>query len=101
MEINKDLQSDFAWALYQRYFRHCDQHEKRGGFQDFTKFLIDCGVIKQRTIQRFMIAELYPNALAACGGKKLEAISMLAEQIGLNEKTIESLIHNPQRLKLK
>lgn len=101
MEINKDLEKDFAWVLFKRYFRKCDQNNEAGGFQHFTAYLIDCGIIKQRTIQRFMISELYPRALAACGGKKLEAISMLSEQIGLNEKTIESLIHNPQRLKLK
>lgn len=101
MENNKDLQSDFAWALYQRYFRHCDQHEKRGGFQDFTKYLIDCGVIKQRTIQRFMIAELYPRALAACGGKKLEAISMLAEQTGLSERTVRRMVAYPERYAVK
>lgn len=101
METSKELQQDFAWALFQRYRRYCDKQDEDGGFQHFTAYMIQCGIIKERTIQRFMISELYPQALACCGGKKLEAITLLSIRIGLSEKTIESLIHNPQRLKLK
>jgi len=101
MEISKDLKQDFACLLFQRYLRHCDKESADNGFQHFTHYMIGCGVIKERTIQKFMISELYPQALASCGGKKLEAIALLSEEIGLSEITIRTLIDSPQRLKLK
>jgi hypothetical protein len=101
MEIKQDLKNDFAWTVYNRYRNHCDRENEDASFQGFANYLIRCGVIRERTIQRLMITELYPQGLASCGGKKSEVIALLSEQVGLSEKTIEGYIHNPQRLKLK
>lgn len=101
MTASKDLQNDFASALFFRYFRHCDKENVDHGFQHYTAFLIKCGVIKERTVQRFMVNELYPQALVACGGKKMEAIGMLSEETGLPERTIRFMVDNPERYGVK
>lgn len=97
----KELQEDFASILFQRYFRHCDREDEDMYIQHFTEYLVDCGIIKERTVKRFMVNELYPEALAACGGRKLEAISLLHEKTGMPERTIRFMVDNPERYGLK
>ena len=97
MEIKTDLQNDFAWTLFNRYRKHCDKEQADMGIQHFAKYLISCGVIRDRTIARFMVSELYPQALAASGGRKLDAVAIVAEETGLSETTVKNILTRPER----
>lgn len=101
MQLKNDLKQDFASAIFLRYMRHCDKEGVDNGFQHFTQYLISCGVIREKTVQRFMISELYPHALASCGGKKLEALALLSEETGLPERTIRRMVDSPERYGVK
>jgi hypothetical protein len=96
MRIKTDLENDFAWTMYTRYRKHCDREQVDGGFQHFVKYLVSCGVIRDKTVQRLMVTELYPQALAQSGGRKLEAVAIIAEQTGLCERTINSILTRPE-----
>ena len=101
MEIKNDLKQDFASAIFLRYMRHCDKENADNCYPHFVEYLISCGVIREKTVQRFMISELYPQALASCGGKKLEAIGLLSEETGLPERTIRRMVDSPERYGVK
>jgi len=96
MQIKTDLENDFAWTMYNRYRKHCDREQVDGGFQHFVKYLVSCGVIRDKTVQRLMVTELYPQALAQSGGRKLEAVAIIAEETGLCERTINSILTRPE-----
>jgi hypothetical protein len=96
MQIKTDLENDFAWTMYARYRKHCDREQVDGGFQHFVKYLVSCGVIRDKTVQRLMVTELYPQALAQSGGRKLEAVAIIAEETGLCERTINSILTRPE-----
>ena len=97
MQIKTDLENDFAWTMYNRYRKHCDREQVEGGFQHFVKYLVSCGVITDKTVQRLMVIELYPQALAQSGGRKLDAIAIISEETGLCESTIKAIINHPNR----
>lgn len=97
MEIKQDLKNDFAWSLFQRYMKYCDKEGEDNGFQHFTDYLIRCGVIRERTVARFMVNELYPQALAASGGRKAEAIAIVSEETGLSESLVKNILTRPER----
>lgn len=97
MEIKQDLKNDFASALFKRYMRHCDNEQEDHGFQHFTDYLIRCGVIRERTVARFMVNELYPQALAASGGRKADAIAIVSEETGLSESLVKNILTRPER----
>lgn len=46
--VKTDLENDFAWTMYNRYRKHCDREQVEGGFQHFVKYLVSCGVIRER-----------------------------------------------------
>lgn len=101
MGIKKELKQDFAFLLFRRYMRHCDKENADNCYQHFVEYLLSSGVIREKTVQRFMISELYPQALASCGGKKLEALALLSEETGLPERTIRRMVDSPERYGVK
>lgn len=99
--MKDDLKNDFAWTVYKRYWNHCTREEEQQRFQHFTKYLISCGIIGERTVQRFMVNELYPQALACSGGRKLQAIAVVSEETGIPERTVRFMVDNPERYGVK
>ena len=100
MEIKQDLQNDFAWTMYNRYRKHCDREQVEGGFQHFVKYMVACGVIREKTVQRLMVMELDPAALQASSGK-MEAIAVVSEETGIPERTVRFMVDNPERYGVK
>jgi len=96
MQIKTDLQNDFAWTLFDRYRKHCDKEQSDMGIQHFAKYLVSCGVIRERTVQQLMVLKLYPQALA-CSGGKMQAIAVVAEETGIPERTVRFMVDNPER----
>lgn len=97
MEIKQDLKNDFAFALFNRYFKHCNKQKEDSNFQHFTHYLVSCGVIRERTVARFMVNELYPQALRASAGRKMEAVAIVSEETGLSEALIKNILTRPER----
>ncbi len=100
MQIKTDLENDFAWTMCNRYRKHCDREQVEGGFQHFVKYLVSCGVIRERAVQQLMVLEKYPQALA-CSGGKMQAIAAVAEETGIPERTVRFMVDNPERYGVK
>ena len=99
--VKTDLENDFAWTMYNRYRKHCDREQVEGGFLHFVKYLVSCDVIREKTVQKLMVNELYPQALACSGGRKLEAIAVVSEETGIPERTVRFMVDNPERYGVK
>jgi len=97
MEIKQDLKNDFAVSAIERYVNHCIKENEETSYFNFVKYLVCCGVIRERTVARFMVNELYPRALAASGGRKYEAIALVSEETNLSESLIKNILTRPER----
>lgn len=97
----QDLNNDFAWTVYNRYRKYCEGQNETETMQGLVKYMVSCGVVKQSTLRRLMVCDIYPQALNISGGRKGDALGVISEQTGLAEKTVKSILTRPNLYKPK
>jgi hypothetical protein len=65
------------------------------GFYTLIDFLYQTNIIKDLTVAKFMVMELYPAALFE-NESKMNAILDISIQTGLSEKTVYNMIQHPE-----
>ena len=93
--IHNDLINDFAWSILNRFTQHCNKECIQPNFLAYTKYLISCNLISEKTVAKYMVMELYPEALYA-NHSKMDAISEIADRTGISEKHVYNMIQHPE-----
>jgi hypothetical protein len=73
----------------------CDKDKITPDFYTLIDFLYQTNVIKDLTIAKFMVMELYPAALFE-NESKMNAILDISIRTGLSEKTVYNMIQHPE-----
>lgn len=93
--IHNDLINDFAWSILNRFTQHCNKEGIQPTFLAYTKYLISCNLIFEKTVAKYMVMELYPETLYA-NDSKMDAISEIADRTGISEKHVYNMIQHPE-----
>jgi hypothetical protein len=78
-----------------RYKTLCEKEGITPDFYTLIDFLFQTNIIKDLTIAKFMVMELYPAALFE-NESKMNAIMDISIQTGLSEKTVYNMIQHPE-----
>lgn len=94
-EIDKHLLTEFTESVLNRYKSLCEKEGITPDFYTLIDFLFQTNIIKDLTIAKFMVMELYPAALFE-NESKMNAIMDISIQTGLSEKTVYNMIQHPE-----
>ena len=94
-EVDKHLLTEFTESLLGRYKSLCEKERITPDFYTLIDFLFQTNIIKDLTIAKFMVMELYPAALFE-NESKMNAIMDISIQTGLSEKTVYNMIQHPE-----
>jgi hypothetical protein len=94
-EIDKHLLTEFTDSVLRRYKTLCEKEGITPDFYTLIDFLFQTNIIKDLTIAKFMVMELYPAALFE-NESKMNAIMDISIQTGLSEKTVYNMIQHPE-----
>ena len=93
--IDKELLKEFQESILQKFKALCDKDNIKPSYPNLIDFLYKTNVIKDLTIAKFMVMELYPAALFE-NESKMNAILDISIQTGLSEKTVYNMIQHPE-----
>jgi hypothetical protein len=93
--IDKELLKEFQKSILDKFKALSDKDNITPDFYTLIDFLYQTNVIKDLTIAKFMVMELYPAALFE-NESKMNAILDISIQTGLSEKTVYNMIQHPE-----
>jgi len=93
--IDKELLIEFQESILQKFKALCDKDNITKDFYTLIDFLYKTNIIKDLTIAKFMVMELYPAALFE-NESKMNAILDISIRTGLSEKTVYNMIQHPE-----
>jgi len=93
--IEKELLIEFQESILGKFKALCDKDDITLDFYTLIDFLYQTNVIKDLTIAKYMVMELYPAALFE-NESKMNAILDISIRTGLSEKTVYNMIQHPE-----
>jgi hypothetical protein len=93
--IDKELLIEFQESILQKFKALCDKDNITPDFYTLIDFFYQTNIIKDLTIAKFMVMELYPAALFE-NESKMNAILDISIRTGLSEKTVYNMIQHPE-----
>ena len=94
-EVTRELFLEFERSLLRKYVTFCQKEGNTIDIYNLIDFLFQINVIKDVTVAKFMVMELYPAALFE-NESKMNAIMDISIQTGLSEKTVYNMIQHPE-----
>jgi len=93
--INTDLLKDFQECVLAKYKLLCLKESIEPNFYTLIDYLYQINVLRDITIAKYMVMQLYPAALFE-NDSKMNAIIDISIQTGLSEKTVYNMIQHPE-----
>jgi hypothetical protein len=93
--IDKELLKEFQESILEKFKALCNKDNITPDFYTLIDFLYKTNIIKDLTIAKFMVMELYPAALFE-NESKMNAILDISIRTGLSEKTVYNMIQHPE-----
>jgi len=93
----KKTNDTFAQTVVHKYAMWCKRENSVFTPSGFALFLLEKGIIKQRTASKYMVLELYPRALYE-EESKTAAVLRLEEETGLSDRTIWTMLKDQRNL---
>lgn len=94
-EVNKALLLEFQDSILDKFKALCKKDGINPDFYTLIDFLFKTNIIKDLTISKYMVMELYPASLFE-NESKMNAILDISIQTGLSEKTVYNMIQHPE-----
>jgi hypothetical protein len=94
-EVTRELFLEFERSLLNKYVTFCQKEGTTIDIYNLIDFLFQINIIKDVTVAKFMVMELYPAALFE-NESKMNAIMDISIQTGLSEKTVYNMIQHPE-----
>lgn len=95
MKALKQLRDEFIRLLVHRYKMHCKRTGEQESLEGLLVYTIRRDIVRQRTVARYMVMDLYPKAMYETDGRKQPALEIVADQTGLGERTIRNMVAHP------
>lgn len=95
-EINDELVDDFKQIIMNKFNHFCQVEGKGANFFLFLDYLITHNLIKEKTVAKFMVMELYPEALFE-NKSKGDAIIDIAARTGISRRWVYNMVQHPER----
>jgi hypothetical protein len=93
--IDRDLLVAFQESILEKFKALCEKDNIKPSYPTLIDFLYQINIIKDLTIAKYMVLELYPAALFE-NESKMNAIMDISIQTGLSEKTVYNMIQHPE-----
>jgi hypothetical protein len=93
--IDRELLKEFQESILEKFKALCKKDKITPDLYTLIDFLYQTNVIKDLTIAKFMVMELYPAALFE-NESKMNAILDISIRTGLSEKTVYNMIQHPE-----
>ena len=93
--IDRELLIEFQESILEKFKALCDKDNITPDFYTLIDFMYQTNVIKDLTIAKFMVMQLYPAALFE-NESKMNAILDISIRTGLSEKTVYNMIQHPE-----
>jgi hypothetical protein len=93
--IDRELLIEFQESILEKFKALCDKDNITPDFYTLIDFMYQTNVIKDLTIAKFMVMQLYPGALFE-NESKMNAILDISIRTGLSEKTVYNMIQHPE-----
>jgi hypothetical protein len=93
--IDRDLLVAFQESILEKFKALCKKDNIKPSYPTLIDFLYQINIIKDLTIAKYMVLELYPAALFE-NESKMNAIMDISIQTGLSEKTVYNMIQHPE-----
>jgi hypothetical protein len=87
----KKTNDTFAQTVVHKYAMWCKRENSVFTPSGFALFLLEKGILRQRTIAKYMIVELYPRALYEEESKN-KAVARLSDETGYSERHIKNIL---------
>jgi hypothetical protein len=94
-EVTRELFLEFERSLLRKYVAFCQKEGNTIDIYNLIDFLFQINIIKDVTVAKFMVMELYPAALFE-NESKMNAIMDISIQTGLSEKAVYNMIQHPE-----
>ena len=92
--------NEFLKILLEEFESFCKRKSQEPTNENFVKYIINRSLIKDITINRFIVISKYPEALEENFGIKRFAIWQLEEQVSVKESTIKVIFKRLLGLKI-
>lgn len=94
--INEDLLQDFTHEILNKYSVFCQKEKITPNFFHLISFLIKTDVVKEKTVAKYMVMQLYPNSLYS-NDSKMEAMMEISVRTGISQKHVYNMVQHPER----
>ena len=83
--INEDLLQDFTHEILNKYSAFCQKEGITPSFFHLISFLVKTDVVKEKTVAKYMVMQLYPNSLYS-NDSKMDAMMEISIRTGISKK---------------
>jgi len=94
--LKEELIDDFKHNVLNRFNQHCQNEGKGVNFFLLLDYLISHNIIKDKTVAKYMVMELYPESLYE-NKSKSSAIEDIALRTGISSRHVYNMVQHPER----
>jgi hypothetical protein len=91
------LNTEFTEVLKNKYSAYCIRESKAESLEGFTRYLMECGLVDQALVNKYMTVYYYPKAMYNNNGNKRNAVYNLEELTPYCERTIYYILKNQKQ----
>lgn len=95
-DFNNELINDFKQIILNKFSHFCQVEGKGTNFYLFLDYLINHNIIKNKTVAKYMVMELYPESLFE-NKNKSNAINDISLRTGISSRHVYNMIQHPER----
>ena len=94
-QINRELFLEFQESIIAKFAAFCHRENIKDDLFTLIDFIYQTNIIKDSTIAKYMVMDLYPASLFE-NDSKMNAITDISIQTGLSEKTVYNMVQHPE-----
>ncbi|NJO28566.1 MAG: hypothetical protein HC874_14250 [Richelia sp. SL_2_1] len=97
--LQRNTNTDFVRVVTKKFKLWADARDLEHTPENFARYMLIHLIIDFRTVNRYMVLELYPEQLYRCDGSKSKAVLNLEDMLPYQERMIWNLISDQKRFR--
>lgn len=94
--IEDELIDNFKHIILNKFNHYCQVERLNANFFHLLDYLINHTIIKDKTVAKYMVMELYPESLFE-NKSKGDAISDISARTGISRRWVYNMVQHPER----
>ena len=95
-ELRAEMFEQFTRIVEKKYLYFCARHRVEPSFSGLVAYAVAANIIRERTVEHYMVMELWPKALYENNFAR-DAHQALSVETGLSERTIRRMLKTQYR----